>query len=251
MCCSVSGRHVPPASLQILVWFSMPDAAHPRGELISQNLITAPQKVRKLLHEGKYQLWSCIPWNEYILIVKMWDLLWMLELWKLLRNSKTWEKKNLRRSKVVHQVKANTLMHVNAFKTFCWSATGVRHAAVSNQVRMTVGLKAVEERVKAWSWAHWAGMAQWTRWCHPQWQQQMVSGPLALPTGLLGRETEQPCTKYKATDWAVPLKKPRADEMLRGAALTCLRRRIIMLTPVGSLDPPLSRHGRQCSLSGQ
>lgn len=25
-------------------------------------------------------------------------------------------------------------------------------------------------------------------------------GPLALCSGLLGRETEQPCTKYKATD---------------------------------------------------
>ena len=44
------------------------------------------------------------------------------------------------------------------------------------------------------------------------------------------RETEQPCTKYKATDWTVPLKMPQADKTLRGAALTCLRRRIIMLT---------------------
>lgn len=54
--------------------------------------------------------------------------------------------------------------------------------------------------------------------------------PRFYPTGLLGRETEQPCTKYKATDWTVPLKMPRADKTLSGAALTCLRRRIIMLT---------------------
>ena len=51
----------------------------------------------------------------------------------------------------------------------------------------------------------------------------------ALTSGLPGRETEQPCTKYKATDWTVRLQMPRADKTLKGAALTCLRGRIIML----------------------
>lgn len=62
----------------------------------------------------------------------------------------------------------------------------------------------------------------------PPWQ--MVRGPLALPPGLLGRESRQPSTKHKANDWTVPLVTPRADKTLRGAALTCLKRRRIMST---------------------
>lgn len=46
----------------------------------------------------------------------------------------------------------------------------------------------------------------------------------------VGTETEQPCTKYPATDWTMLLKMQWADKMLRGAELTCLRRPIITLT---------------------
>lgn len=47
-------------------------------------------------------------------------------------------------------------------------------------VRMTEGLRALGERVRAWSWAHWAGTALRTWWCHPgRW----CGGPWLCPQG--------------------------------------------------------------------
>lgn len=54
--------------------------------------------------------------------------------------------------------------------------------------------------------------------CHPH------------PPKLLGKKTEQPCTKYLATDWTLPRLVPQADKTLRGAALTCSSRLTSMLT---------------------
>lgn len=102
----------------------------------------------------------------------MWDLVRMLKLWMLLRgNSESFLMKQ----------KQNSVT-----ECISGSATSAQHAAVNNLVRSILGLRAVEEKLKAWSWTRWAGMALEIWQYHPQWQQQMVSRvsrPQALHSG--------------------------------------------------------------------
>lgn len=189
MCVGILGTHVPPVSLQTLVWIFHARRRTSKGQINLSNLITAPQKLSNgcmgrnisfgvTSHKTSKSRW----WNVMIAV-------------NAEAVTKKTNKKLLRGDSESICLLRYGETSPRAFLSHRWiklkPVLRTQHASGSGNLWATSsceqpgGLRDSRRGSPSLAyWAHWAGMY------HPQRRQQMVAPPLAFSLRLPSRQTE-------------------------------------------------------------